>query len=309
MEGPPSFHLDLPTLPSLPPFPPPSPPPFPSPSLPPSPSQVMGQEKKHLQGMAAAQGIPHAGVLIGCDVVLGAPPALRQKALRLVASKFALTTRMDAYQQEGGGEGGEGGRAFRAECEDKIMKWQEPSKGKEKKALPVPEMQARKKRAGKRVSKARERFAMTEMRKEHGRRCVPFFIPSLLPSLCIDQKRQGVLSLNPPSLPPSLPSSLPPSLRAFGDASTGAEYGDEAMGMDTGTCFQMPFLPSLPPSLPPFLPSFLPSYPYISSNFMGGFSSLLPSLCQVCWGRQEGDSDCQVPRSRSRILGKRRRKR
>ncbi|GAB5031100.1 u4 u6 small nuclear ribonucleoprotein prp31-like [Nannochloropsis oceanica] len=145
--------------------------------IPASHIQVMGQEKKHLQGMAAAQGIPHAGVLIGSDVVMSAPPALRQKALRLVARRR--------------GGGGEGGRAFRAECEDKIMKWQEPSKGKEKKALPVPEMQARKKRAGKRVSKAKERFAMTEMRKEHGR-------------------------------------------RAFGGASAGAEYGDEAMGMDTG---------------------------------------------------------------------------
>jgi len=170
----------------------------------------MGQEKKSLQGIAAAQGIPHAGVIIGSEVVLTAPPALRQKALRLVASKVALTARMDAYQQEGGGEGGEGGRAFRAECEDKIMKWQEPSKGKEKKALPVPEMQARKKRAGKRVTKAKEKFAMTEMRKEHGRRYV-LRLPSLPPSLPSIQA--CVLLILSSSLPPSLPPSLPQGLR------------------------------------------------------------------------------------------------
>jgi len=218
----------------------------------------MGQEKKHLQGMAAAQGIPHAGVLIGSDVVMSAPPALRQKALRLVASKFALTTRMDAYQQEGGGEGGEGGRAFRAECEDKIMKWQEPSKGKEKKALPVPEMQARKKRAGKRVSKAKERFAMTEMRKEHGRRyaAFPLCLPSSLPpTLPLHTLKTPSYILSQPSLPSlSFPSLFPSpliSFRAFGGASAGAEYGDEAMGMDTGACFQVLF----PPSLSSFLPS------------------------------------------------------
>ena len=129
----------------------------------------MGQEKKTLQGLAAAQGIPHAGVILGSDLVLSAPPALRLKAMRLAASKVALAARMDAHQQH---VGGEGGRQLREDCEEKIEKWQEPPKGKEKKALPVPEEGPKKKRGGKRVRKYKERFAITEMMKEANRRYV-----------------------------------------------------------------------------------------------------------------------------------------
>lgn len=41
---------------------------------------------------------------------------------------------------------------MREEVEEKIEKWQEPPKGKEKKALPVPDEAPRKKRGGKRYA-------------------------------------------------------------------------------------------------------------------------------------------------------------
>lgn len=50
--------------------------------------QLMGQEKKALHGFsAAAAGVKHGGVIYGAEVVLSAPPALQQKALKVVASK------------------------------------------------------------------------------------------------------------------------------------------------------------------------------------------------------------------------------
>lgn len=58
-----------------------------------------------------------------------------------------MTARIDAYQQDSSGEAG---RRMREEVEEKIEKWQEPPKGKEKKALPVPDDAPRKKRGGKR---------------------------------------------------------------------------------------------------------------------------------------------------------------
>lgn len=218
---------------------------------------------------------------------MSAPPALRQKALRLVASKFALTTRMDAYQQEGGGEGGEGGRAFRAECEDKIMKWQEPSKGKEKKALPVPEMQARKKRAGKRVSKAKERFAMTEMRKEHGRRyaAFPLCLPSSLPpTLPLHTLKTPSYILSYPPWPPSLSlPSFPPPLSLSGRSVAPAPVQNTATRPWVWTQVRAFKCSSLPPSLPSFLPPivplpFLEHLTYVTPSLPPRPPSVLPSL-------------------------------
>ena len=45
-----------------------------------------------------------------------------------------------------------------------IEKWQEPSKAKTKKALPVPEEKKKSRRGGKRVKKLKERYVVTEIR-------------------------------------------------------------------------------------------------------------------------------------------------
>lgn len=53
--------------------------------------------------------------------------------------------------------------------EKKFDKWQEPPPVKETKALPRPDDTVRPKRGGKRVRKMKEKFAITEMRRQASR--------------------------------------------------------------------------------------------------------------------------------------------
>ena len=55
------------------------------------------------------------------------------------------------------------------EIEKKFDKWQEPPPVKEVKALPRPDDAPRQKRGGRRVRKMKEKFAVTEMRRQASR--------------------------------------------------------------------------------------------------------------------------------------------
>ena len=61
------------------------------------------------------------------------------------------------------------GREMREGIEKTLEKLQEPSKRKEKKALPAPIEKARKKRGGRRHRKMKERFEVTELSKFQNR--------------------------------------------------------------------------------------------------------------------------------------------
>jgi U4/U6 small nuclear ribonucleoprotein PRP31 len=50
-----------------------------------------------------------------------------------------------------------------------IEKWQEPDKAKIKKALPKPDEVKKSRRGGKRVRRFKEKFAMTDVRKEQNK--------------------------------------------------------------------------------------------------------------------------------------------
>jgi hypothetical protein len=76
-------------------------------------AQVLGAKKKALAGFSAASTQPHQGFVSGCDVVLGTPPALRPRAVRLVAGKCALLARVDAYAQDPSGAAGAAMKARR----------------------------------------------------------------------------------------------------------------------------------------------------------------------------------------------------
>ncbi|CAN0395264.1 unnamed protein product [Pylaiella littoralis] len=128
--------------------------------------QVMGQEKKTLSGFSSKATVSHAGLLYQSDVVQDAPPYLRTKALRVIAAKVSLASRFDSY---GNDPSGHIGRQWRAEVEDKIEKWQELQTAKTKKALPKPDDMPARKRGGKRVRSFKQKFAMTDVRKEANR--------------------------------------------------------------------------------------------------------------------------------------------
>lgn len=124
--------------------------------------QVMGQERKILAGLSAASTMPHTGVLFYCSLVQSCPPALRHKALKILAGKVALAARIDCYQSSFDCAQGE---RLRNEVEERLEKEQGPATARTKKALPIPEEKKRSKRGGKRMRKMKERFAVTEMQK------------------------------------------------------------------------------------------------------------------------------------------------
>ncbi|CAG7829993.1 unnamed protein product, partial [Allacma fusca] len=94
------------------------------------------------------------------------PPDLRRKSARLIANKCTLAARVDACHESSDGSVG---KMLREEIEKKLDKMQEPPPVKSIKALPKPVDPPKKRRGGKRVRKMKERFAVTEMRKQANR--------------------------------------------------------------------------------------------------------------------------------------------
>jgi U4/U6 small nuclear ribonucleoprotein PRP31 len=63
-------------------------------------SQVLGAKKKSLAGMSTATAQVHQGFIVQCPIIQQTPPALKLKAMRLVASKCTLLARVDAFGQD-----------------------------------------------------------------------------------------------------------------------------------------------------------------------------------------------------------------
>ena len=51
----------------------------------------------------------------------------------------------------------------------KVEKWQEPAPAKQHKVLPVPDLEPKKRRGGRRFRKMKERYGLTDMRKAANR--------------------------------------------------------------------------------------------------------------------------------------------
>ncbi|XP_040169749.1 U4/U6 small nuclear ribonucleoprotein Prp31 [Anopheles arabiensis] len=128
--------------------------------------QVLGAQKKTLSGFSKVAMLPHTGYVYYCDIVQDTPPDLRRKAARLVAAKCTLAARVDASHES---HLGEIGQRFREDIEKKLDKLQEPPPVKFIKPLPKPIEGGKKKRGGKRVRKMKERYAITEFRKQANR--------------------------------------------------------------------------------------------------------------------------------------------
>ena len=94
------------------------------------------------------------------------PPDLRRKSSRLVAAKCSLAARVDSFHESAVGSVGQ---SLRDDIEKKFDKLVEPPPKKEVKALPRPDDAPRKKRGGRRVRKMKEKFAVTEMRRQANR--------------------------------------------------------------------------------------------------------------------------------------------
>lgn len=63
----------------------------------------------------------------------------------------------------------EPGSGAQTEMKKKVDKWQEPAPAKQHKVLPVPDMEPKKRRGGRRFRKMKERYGLTDMRKAANR--------------------------------------------------------------------------------------------------------------------------------------------
>ncbi len=116
--------------------------------------QVLGKRDKH------------HGIVFYSDLVQNVPAEKRNKANRLVAAKCALAARLDI---SGSYEDGRGGRDLLAEVESKIALMTEAPPEKKVKALPKPFETTGKKRGGKRARREKEKYGMTQVRREDNR--------------------------------------------------------------------------------------------------------------------------------------------
>ncbi|XP_058800288.1 U4/U6 small nuclear ribonucleoprotein Prp31 [Phymastichus coffea] len=127
---------------------------------------LLGARKTTLSGFSQVTALPHTGFIYYSKIVQDAPQDVRRKASRLVAAKSTLAARVDACHDS---TDGHIGQQFREEIEKKLDKMLEPPPVKFAKPLPKPIDPGRKKRGGKRVRKMKERYAITEFRKQANR--------------------------------------------------------------------------------------------------------------------------------------------
>lgn len=127
---------------------------------------LLGSQKKTLSGFSSAAILPHTGHIYFSDFIQNMPADLRKKAARIVAAKCSLAARVDSFHEN---TDGSVGQQLRENIEGKFDKLMEPPPLKEAKALPRPDDAPRKKRGGRRVRKMKEKFAVTEMRRQANR--------------------------------------------------------------------------------------------------------------------------------------------
>merc|ERR1719312_387096 len=127
---------------------------------------LLGQQKKVSTGFSSTSQLPHTGYVYYTQLVQDCAPDIRRKVARLVGAKVTLAARVDSFHQNSDGSlGGE----YKEEILKKIDKLQEPPAVKAVRALPAPVDAPRKKRGGRRVRQMKERYAMTELRKQANR--------------------------------------------------------------------------------------------------------------------------------------------
>ena len=128
--------------------------------------QVVGKGSKELHGFARVAAMRHFGVIHGCPLVQECLPEHRVKAMRTVAGRVALASRVDLTRSDAAGNQG---RAWAEEIRGKLEQWHAPPPGKTVKPLPLPVTDAKKKRGGKNARRLKALYGETEVSKQANR--------------------------------------------------------------------------------------------------------------------------------------------
>ena len=126
--------------------------------------------KKYLSHVqhTTSSGIRQEGHISTTEIIQNLPIAYHKQMLRMVCAKVSLASRVDCSQ--GGSEkNNKMGLKWRNEIETKIKKLHESPNVTEDKALPIPEDTPKKKRAGRKFRKYKERFQLSHARQLQNR--------------------------------------------------------------------------------------------------------------------------------------------
>jgi U4/U6 small nuclear ribonucleoprotein PRP31 len=106
--------------------------------------------KQTAHGLATNTRVRRQGHLYYCPMIQLVPPDHRNQAMRIVAGKLSLASRMDLVYSSSDGSAGE---KFKQECEDRIEKLTIKAPGANTRALPAPDDKLARKRGGRRARK------------------------------------------------------------------------------------------------------------------------------------------------------------
>jgi U4/U6 small nuclear ribonucleoprotein PRP31 len=122
--------------------------------------------KKQTFGLATNTRVRRQGFLFHSALVQGIPPDLRNQAMRIISAKLVLAARVDRIHSS---PDGSTGAQLKQDCEDRLEKLTAPPPNKGPRALPAPDDKPSRKRGGRRARKAKEQYAMTDLRKAQNR--------------------------------------------------------------------------------------------------------------------------------------------
>ena len=126
----------------------------------------LGSKKQSQTGFATNVGVRHQGFLYQSPLIKTIPTDLKTQAMRIVAAKVVLATRIDMVHSNPDGSAGDG---LRQQCLDRLDRLTEPAPNKGVRALPAPDDRPARKRGGRRARKAKEATAMTDLRRAQNR--------------------------------------------------------------------------------------------------------------------------------------------
>ncbi|EER15223.1 U4/U6 small nuclear ribonucleoprotein Prp31, putative [Perkinsus marinus ATCC 50983] len=136
----------------------------------------VGAQKKQLSGMGASTAASvKQGLIWQSDIVVMTPPDFKRKAVRLLLGKSAICARVDNSLHINAGSADESARLgkigvkLREDVLASLGKAQAPPKAREKKPLPRPDELPGPRRGGKRHRAIKEKYGMSEARKQVNR--------------------------------------------------------------------------------------------------------------------------------------------
>ncbi|KAG4306308.1 hypothetical protein PORY_000296 [Pneumocystis oryctolagi] len=126
----------------------------------------LGAKRQSQTGFSTGIGVRHQGFLFHSEMLQKVPPDLRKQALRIVSAKIALAARVDRLHHS---PDGSIGISLKEQIEKRLDKLSQPNPSKTIKALPAPNDTVKKRRGGRRIRAMKERYKMTELRKQQNR--------------------------------------------------------------------------------------------------------------------------------------------